>query len=180
MARLKEYYREKVVVEMMKKFQYKNMLQVPKLEKVVINLGLGEAIANPKILDSAIADITTITGQKPVVTKARKSVAAFKIREGMKIGLKVTLRGERMYIFLDKLFNAVLPRIRDFRGLSHKSFDGHGNYAIGLKEQIVFPEIEYDKIDKIRGMDVIIVTTAETDEESAYFLRQMGCPIKEN
>lgn len=179
MIRLKQYYLDKVVPEMRQKFNYANVNQIPKLEKVVVNVGMGEALTNAKAMDSALSDIMAITGQRPVITKAKKSVAAFKIRTGMKIGMKVTLRGEKMYVFLDKLFNAVLPRIRDFRGLPSKSFDGHGNYSIGLKEQIIFPEIEYDKIDKVRGMDVVIVTTANTDEEAAYFLKQMGCPIKE-
>jgi large subunit ribosomal protein L5 len=178
MIRLKEKYHKETVPEMRKKFNYKNVMQVPKLEKVVINMGLGEALQNPKALDSAIGDLAAITGQKPVVTKSKKAIAAFKLREGMKIGCKVTLRGEKMYVFLDKLFNIVLPRIRDFRGLNNKSFDGRGNYSFGLKEQTIFPEIELDKIDKVRGMDIIIVTTAKSDEESLHFLRTMGCPIK--
>lgn len=178
MLRIKEKYKKEVVPEMMKKFNYKNSIQVPRLEKVVINMGLGEAITNPKILDSAVADLTTITGQRPVITKAKKSIAAFKIRQGVSIGCKVTLRGNKMYIFLDKLFNVVLPRIRDFRGLSPKSFDGRGNFAFGLKEQIIFPEIDYDKVDKVRGMDIIIVTTSSTDSEAVHFLKLLGCPIK--
>ncbi len=180
MIRLKEKYSTEVVPRMIEKFQYSNVNMVPKLEKVVVSMGLGEAIANPKVLDSAVGDLKTIVGQAPVITKAKKSVAAFKLREGAKIGCKVTLRGLKMYTFLDKLFNVVLPRIRDFRGLSAKSFDGRGNYAFGLKEQIIFPEIEYDKVDKVRGMDINIVTTAKTDEESRYFLRLLGCPLKES
>lgn len=178
--RLKEKYRSEVVPQMIEKFQYRNVNMVPKIEKVVVSMGVGEAIANPKVLDNAVEDLKQIVGQAPVVTKAKKSVAAFKLREGSKIGCKVTLRGLNMYTFLDKLFNVVLPRIRDFRGLSAKSFDGRGNYAFGLKEQIIFPEIEYDKVDKVRGMDINIVTTAKTDEESRHFLRLMGCPLKES
>ncbi len=180
MLRLKEKYNKEVLPRMMEKFQYTNVNMAPKLEKVVISMGIGEAIANPKVLDNAVEDLKQIVGQAPVVTKAKKSVAAFKLREGAKIGCKVTLRGLKMYIFLDKLFNVVLPRIRDFRGLSAKSFDGRGNYAFGLKEQIIFPEMEYDKVDKIRGMDINIVTTAKTDEESRHFLKLMGCPLKES
>jgi len=166
MARLKEKYKKDVVPAMMQKFGYKNIMQVPKLEKVVINMGLGEAIQNSKVIDAAVGDLMTITGQRPVVTKAKKSIAAFKLRAGMTIGAKVTLRGERMYEFVDKLFNVALPRVRDFRGISPKSFDGRGNYSLGIREQLIFPEIEYDKIDKIRGMDIIFVTTAKTDEEA--------------
>ena len=153
---------------------------VPKLEKVVVSIGLGEALQNPKALESAVKDLSQIVGQAPVVTKAKKSIAAFKLRAGSKIGCKVTLRGVRMYTFIDKLFNVVLPRIRDFRGISAKSFDGRGNYAFGLKEQTIFPEIEYDKVDKVRGMDINIVTTAKTDEEARYFIKLLGCPLKEN
>lgn len=179
MIRLKEKYKKQVVPEMMKKFKYSNIMQVPKLEKVVVNMGLGEAISEPKVLENAANDLSLITGQRPVITKTKKSIAAFKVRAGMKVGCKVTLRGNYMYIFLDKLFNVVLPRIRDFRGLSGDSFDGRGNFSFGLKEQIIFPEIDYDKVDKVRGMDIIIVTTAKSDEESLRFLKILGCPIKE-
>ena len=160
------------------KFGYSNAMQVPKLEKVVINMSVGDAISNAKALDVAVAEMVAIAGQKPVITKAKKSIAAFKLREGMNVGAKVTLRGERMYVFLDKLFNIVLPRIRDFRGLPAKSFDGRGNYNLGLKEQIVFPEINFDKVDKMRGMDITIVTTAKNDEEARAFLTAMGLPIQ--
>ena len=153
-------------------------MQVPKIEKVVINMGVGEAVANAKVLDSAVEDLSLIAGQKPVVTRAKKSIAGFRLREGMPIGAKVTLRGERMYHFLDKLFNVALPRVRDFRGISDKAFDGRGNYTLGLKEQLIFPEIEYDKVDKIRGMDIVIVTTAKTDEEARELLTQMGMPFR--
>lgn len=180
MIRLKEKYTGEIVSRMMEKFNYPNINMVPKLEKVVVSMGLGEAIANPKAMDAAVSDLKAIVGQAPVVTKAKKSVAAFKLRAGAKVGCKVTLRGLRMYTFLDKLFNVVLPRIRDFRGLSSKSFDGRGNYAFGLKEQIIFPEIEYDKVDKVRGMDINIVTTAKTDEESRFFLKLLGCPLRES
>jgi large subunit ribosomal protein L5 len=180
MLRLKEKYKKEIVPQMKDKFNYGNIFMVPRLEKVVVSMGLGEAIANPKVLDAAVEDLRQIVGQAPVVTKAKKSVAAFKLRAGVKIGAKVTLRGDRMYAFLDKLFNVVLPRIRDFRGLSPKSFDGRGNYAFGLKEQIIFPEIEYDKVDKVRGMDINIVTTARSDEEARHFLKLLGCPLKEN
>lgn len=176
MARLKEKYLEEVAPAMMQKFQYKSVMQIPKLEKVVINMGLGDTKDNAKGLDSAVLELATITGQKPVVTKARKSVAAFKVRQGMSVGAKVTLRGEKMYEFLDKLFNIALPRVRDFRGVSPKAFDGRGNYSLGIKEQLIFPEIEYDKVEKIRGMDVIFVTTAETDEEARELLRLLGMP----
>lgn len=161
----------------MQKFSYKNINQVPRLEKIVINMGLGEAKDNPKALDSAVEDLTVIAGQKPVVTTAKKSVANFKVREGMKIGAKVTLRGDRMYEFIDKMISIAIPRVRDFRGLSPKSFDGRGNFAMGFKEQLVFPEIEYDKVDAIRGMDIIVVTTAQTDEEARELLTQMGMPF---
>jgi len=160
------------------KFGYKNVEQIPKLEKVVVNMSVGDAIANAKALDLAVAELTQITGQKPIITKAKKSIAAFKLREGMNIGAKVTLRGDRMYIFLDKLFNIVLPRIRDFRGLPTKSFDGRGNYNLGLREQLVFPEINFDKVDKARGMDITIVTTAKSDEEASEFLAAMGLPLQ--
>ncbi|MGL5513650.1 MAG: 50S ribosomal protein L5 [Sporomusa sp.] len=176
-ARLKEKYKTEVAQAMMQKFGYKNVMEIPKVEKVVINMGVGEAVGNPKILDAAVGDMTLIAGQKPVVTRAKKSIAAFKIREGMPIGAKVTMRGERMYQFLDKLFNIALPRVRDFRGVSPKAFDGRGNYTLGIKEQLIFPEIDYDKIDKIRGMDIIIVTTAATDEEARELLRLMGMPF---
>src|SRR6059058_514156 len=165
MARMKDKYRNDVVPAMMKEFSYKNVMQVPRLEKVVINMGVGTAVQDPKTLDAAVRDLTAITGQKPVVTRARRSIAAFKIREGMRIGCKVTLRSERMYEFLDKLFNVTLPRVRDFGGISPNSFDGHGNFAMGMREQLVFPEIDYDKIDRTRGMDIIIGTTARTDQE---------------
>lgn len=177
MPRLKDTYKADIVPAMMQKFEYKNINQVPKLEKVVINLGLGEAKDNPKVLDSAVDDLTTISGQRPVITMAKKSVANFKLREGMKIGAKVTLRGDRMYEFIDKLISIAIPRVRDFRGLSPKSFDGRGNFAMGFKEQLVFPEIEYDKVDAIRGMDIIVVTTAGTDEEARELLTQMGMPF---
>lgn len=177
MPRLKDTYKAETVPALMEKFQYENIMQVPKLEKIVINMGLGEAKDNAKALDSALEDLKIITGQAPVVTHAKKSVANFKIREGMKIGAKVTLRGDRMYEFLDKVISIACPRIRDFRGLSSKSFDGRGNYAMGFKEQLVFPEIEYDKIDAVRGMDVIIVTTAKTDEEAREMLTLMGMPF---
>ncbi|WP_018703358.1 MULTISPECIES: 50S ribosomal protein L5 [Sporomusaceae] len=177
MVRLKEKYTSEVAKAMMEKFGYKNVMEIPKIEKVVLNMGIGEAVANPKVIDSALADMTLISGQKPVVTRAKKSVAAFKIRAGMPIGAKVTLRGERMYYFLDKLFNVALARVRDFRGVSPKSFDGRGNYTMGIKEQLIFPEIEYDKVDKIRGMDIIVVTTAKTDEEARELLKLMGMPF---
>lgn len=177
MSRMKDKYNDEVVKGLMEKFGYKNVMEIPKIEKVVINMGVGEAVSNPKILDVAVNDMMTIAGQKPVVTRAKKSIAAFKIREGMPIGAKVTLRGERMYQFLDKLLNIALPRVRDFRGVSPRSFDGRGNYTMGIKEQLIFPEIEYDKIDKIRGMDIIIVTTAKTDEEARELLKLMGMPF---
>jgi large subunit ribosomal protein L5 len=177
-TRLKEKYRSSVRKQLQEKFGYKNVEQIPKLEKVVVNMSVGDAIANAKALDLAVAELTQITGQKPIVTKAKKSIAAFKLREGMNIGAKVTLRGDRMYIFLDKLFNIVLPRIRDFRGLPTKSFDGRGNYNLGLREQLVFPEINFDKVDKARGMDITIVTTAKSDEEASEFLTAMGLPLQ--
>ena len=179
MARLKDKYKNEVVPGMINKFGYKNVMQVPRLEKVVVNMGLGEAIQNSKIIDAAVDDIMTITGQRPVVTKAKRSIAAFKLREGMSVGAKVTLRGERMYEFVDKLFNIALPRVRDFRGISPKSFDGRGNYSMGIKEQLIFPEIVYDKIDKVRGMDIVFVTTAKTDEEARELLRLMGMPFRD-
>ena len=178
MVRLKEKYTSEVAKAMMEKFGYKNVMEIPKIEKVVLNMGIGEAVANPKVIDSAVADMTLISGQKPVVTRAKKSVAAFKIRAGMPIGAKVTLRGERMYYFVDKLFNVALARVRDFRGVSPKSFDGRGNYTLGIKEQLIFPEIEYDKVDKIRGMDIIIVTTAKTDREGKMLLDLLGMPFR--
>lgn len=178
MARLYEVYKQEITPKLMDKFQYKNVMQVPRVDKIIINIGVGEAIQNPKALDAAVNDLSLITGQKPVITKAKKSIAGFKLREGMSIGCKVTLRGERMYQFLDKLINVVLPRVRDFRGVSPQAFDGRGNYSLGIKEQTIFPEIEYDKIDKIRGMEVIIVTTAKTDEEARELLRSMGMPFR--
>lgn len=178
MPRLKDSYQKEMIPALMQKFQYKNIMQVPKLEKVVINMGMGDIKDNPKLLDSAVNELTIISGQKPVVTVARKSVANFKVREGMKIGAKVTLRGDRMYEFVDKLVSIVTPRVRDFRGLSPKSFDGRGNFAMGFKEQLVFPEIDYDKVEKVRGMDIIIVTTAKTDEEARELLTLMGMPFK--
>ena len=178
MSRLRDTYESDIKVAMIKKFGYKNVMQVPKLEKIVINMGVGEARENAKILESAVKDMTEISGQKPVITKAKKSVANFKLREGMPIGCKVTLRGERMYEFADRLINLALPRVRDFRGVSADSFDGRGNYALGIKEQIIFPEIEYDKVDKVRGMDVIFVTTAKSDEEARELLRLFGMPFK--
>ena len=179
MARLKEYYKNVITPVLQKKFNYKSVMQTPRLEKVVINIGLGEAIQNPKAIDAAIDDLMAITGQRPVVTRAKKSIAAFKVRTGMPIGVKVTLRGDRMYDFVDKLVNFALPRVRDFHGVSGKSFDGRGNYTLGLKEQLIFPEINYDKIDKIRGMDVVFVTTAKTDEEAKELLRGFGMPFRD-
>ena len=177
MARLKEMYQNEIVDAMIKKFGYKNIMEVPKLDKIVINMGVGEAKDNAKVLDSAVRDLEIISGQKAVLTKAKKSVANFKLREGMAIGCKVTLRGEKMYEFADRLINLALPRVRDFRGVSPTAFDGRGNYALGLKEQLIFPEIDYDKIDKVRGMDIIIVTTAKTDEEARELLRILGMPF---
>lgn len=178
MARLKTYYEKDVVPALIKLFHYKNRMEVPKMEKIVLNMGLGEAIQNIKILDVAVQELAQITGQRPVVTKARKSIATFKLRQGMSIGCCVTLRRERMYEFFDRLVNVNLPRVRDFRGISAKSFDGRGNFAMGLKEQIIFPEIDYDKIDKVRGMNIVITTTAKTDEEARQLLRLMGVPFK--
>ena len=177
MSRYKDLYKDQIVDGMMKKFGYKNVMEVPKLDKIVINMGVGEAKDNAKVLESAVKDLETITGQKAVITRAKNAVANFKIREGMAIGCKVTLRGERMYEFLDRLVNLALPRVRDFRGVNPNAFDGRGNYALGIKEQLIFPEIEYDKIDKVRGMDVICVTTAKTDEEARELLRLMGAPF---
>jgi len=177
MARLKKKYLEEVRPAMTTKFGYKNIMEIPRLEKVVINMGIGEATQNPKALDGAVESLTAISGQKPIITRAKKSIAAFKLRTGMPIGCKVTLRGERMYDFVDKMVNVALPRVRDFRGVSAKAFDGRGNYTLGLKEQLIFPEIEYDKVDKIRGMDVVIVTTAKTDEEARELMRLIGMPF---
>ncbi|HQL91018.1 MAG TPA: 50S ribosomal protein L5 [Syntrophales bacterium] len=178
MARLKDYYKSEVVPAMMKQFGYRNPMQVPRLEKIIVNMGLGEAIQNVKILESASAEIGALTGQKPVITKARKSIATFKLRKGMSIGCMVTLRKERMYEFFDRLVNVALPRIRDFRGIPPSSFDGRGNFAMGIKEQFIFPEIDYDKIDKVKGMNVVIVTTARTDEEARHLLRLLGMPFR--
>ena len=178
MSRLKDLYKNEIMDHMIKKFGYKNIMEVPKLDKVVINMGVGEAKENAKVLESAIADMEIITGQKAIATKAKKSVANFKIREGMAIGCKVTLRGDKMYEFADRLINLALPRVRDFRGVNPNAFDGRGNYALGLKEQLLFPEITYDQVEKIRGMDVCIVTTAQTDEEARELLRLLGMPFK--
>ncbi|MBS7174853.1 MAG: 50S ribosomal protein L5 [Clostridiales bacterium] len=177
MARLKEYYQKDVAPALMKKFEYKSVMQIPKLDKIFVNVACGEAVSNSKILDSVVGDLAKITGQKPLICRARKSVANFKLREGMPIGAKVTLRGEMMYEFLDRFFNVALPRVRDFRGINANSFDGRGNYSVGLREQLIFPEIEYDKIDKIRGMDISFVTTAKTDEEARELLTLMGAPF---
>lgn len=178
MARLYELYKNDIVPSLMEKFKYSSVMQVPKIERVVLNIGVGEAIQNPKALDGAANDLRVISGQKPVITRAKKSIAGFKLREKMAIGCKVTLRGARMYDFLDKLINLALPRVRDFRGVSPQAFDGRGNYSLGIKEQTIFPEIEYDKIDKIRGLEVVIVTTARTDEEARELLRGMGMPFR--
>ena len=175
---LREYYENEIVDAMMKKFSYKNKMEVPKIEKIVINMGLGEAKENAKAIESAVADLAIIAGQKPIVTKAKKSIAAFKLRAGMPIGCKVTLRGKKMYSFANRLINLALPRVRDFRGVSANSFDGRGNYTLGVKEQLMFPEIRYDKIDKIRGMDIVFVTTAKTDEEARELLTLFGMPFK--
>lgn len=177
MSRMHDKYNAEIAPALMKKFEYKSAMQIPKLEKVVVNIGLGEAKENSKVIEAACNDLAAITGQKPIVTKARKSVANFKIREGMNIGCKVTLRSEKMYEFVDRLFNVALPRVRDFRGINPNAFDGRGNYALGIKEQLIFPEIDYDKIDKIRGMDIIFVTTANTDEEARELLTMMGAPF---
>ncbi|MEH7180912.1 50S ribosomal protein L5 [Neobacillus vireti] len=178
MNRLKEKFVKEVTPALMSKFNYKSVMQVPQLEKIVINMGVGDAVANAKALDIAVEELATITGQKPVVTRAKKSIAGFRLREGMPIGAKVTLRGERMYQFLDKLVSVSLPRVRDFRGISKKSFDGRGNYTLGVKEQLIFPEIDYDKVSKVRGMDIVIVTTANTDEEARELLTQFGMPFQ--
>lgn len=177
-SRLKAKYQQDVVPALQKEFSYKNPMQVPAIKKVVVNIGMGEAIQNAKAMDAAVGDLATITGQRPVITHAKRSVAAFKLREGMQIGCMVTLRGERMFQFLDKLMNVALPRLRDFQGVSPEAFDGHGNYSLGLREQLVFPEIDYDKVDKVRGMEVSIVTTAHTDEEGRQLLKLMGMPFK--
>ncbi|WP_352419131.1 50S ribosomal protein L5 [Proteiniborus sp.] len=177
-TRLKEKYINEVVPALMEKFKYENIMEVPKLEKIVLNMGLGAARDNPKLLESAVEELGIISGQKPIVTKAKKSVANFKVREGMPVGSKVTLRGEKMFEFLDKLMNIALPRVRDFRGVSATSFDGRGNYALGIKEQLIFPEIDYDKVDAIKGLDIIVVTTAKTDEEAKEFLALMGMPFR--
>jgi len=177
MARLKDKYLNEVVPGLQEKFNYTNVMSIPKLDKVTVNIGLGEAVNNPKAVEAAVHDMTLITGQKPVVTKAKKSIATFKVREGMPIGVKVTLRGDRMYEFVDKLFSVALPRVRDFHGVSPKSFDGRGNYTLGLKEQLIFPEIEYDKIDKIRGLEIVFSTTAKTDEEGRELLKLLGMPF---
>jgi large subunit ribosomal protein L5 len=178
MAKMKETYQEKVVPALMKRFGYQNRMEVPKLEKIIINMGLGEAIQNIKILDSAVQELSQITGQKPVITKSKKSIAQFKLRTGMPIGCMVTLRKERMYEFFNRLVNVTLPRVRDFKGLSGKSFDGRGNYALGIREQLIFPEIHYDKIDKVKGMNIVIVTTAKTDEEGKELLKLLGMPFR--
>jgi large subunit ribosomal protein L5 len=178
MNRLHERYLKQVQPALRERFKFKNTMEVPRLAKIVVNMGVGEAVANPKAIDGAVADLTAITGQKPVVTRATKSVATYKLRAGMQIGAKVTLRGERMYAFFDKLVNVVLPRIRDFRGMSRGSVDGRGNYALGLREQLVFPEISYDKIDMVRGMDIVVVTTAKNDEHALAFLAEMGMPLR--
>jgi large subunit ribosomal protein L5 len=178
MARLKEYYIKEVIPALMREFKYKNPMEIPKIEKIVVNMGLGEAIQNAKILDSAVEELSAIVGQKPVITKAKKSIATFKLRQGMSIGCRVTLRKDRMYEFFDRLVNVALPRVRDFRGISPKSFDGRGNFSLGLEEQIIFPEIDYDKVDKIRGMNISIVTTAKTDDEARFLLRLMGMPFR--
>ena len=178
MNRVLQYYKENVVKELTEKFGYTTVMQVPKIEKIVVNMGVGDAIANSKALDAAVEDLTAITGQKPLVTKAKKSIAVFKLREGMSIGAKVTLRGEKMYEFFDKLVSISLPRVRDFRGVNPNSFDGRGNYTIGIKEQLIFPEIVYDKVFKVRGMDIVIVTTAQTDEEGRALLSMLGMPFR--
>lgn len=180
MARLKDKYLSEVVPAMQSQFKYTSAMQIPKLEKVVLNMGVGDVKENPKAMDSAVNDMATVTGQRPIITKAKKSVAAFKVREGMNIGCKVTLRGNKMYEFVDKLFNVALPRVRDFRGVSGNSFDGRGNYSLGVREQLIFPEIEYDKVDKVRGMDIIFVTTARTDEEAKALLKQLGMPFSQS
>ncbi|GAB1613265.1 MULTISPECIES: 50S ribosomal protein L5 [Mammaliicoccus] len=178
MTRLKEKFNNEISSELVKKFNYSSVMEVPKIEKIVVNMGIGDAVQNSKVLDSAVEELQSITGQKPVVTKAKKSIATFRLREGMPIGAKVTLRGERMYEFFDKLISVSLPRVRDFRGISKKAFDGRGNYTLGVKEQLIFPEIDYDKVSKVRGMDIVIVTTANTDEEARELLTQFGMPFQ--
>ena len=178
MARLKEKYYETIKSSLVEKFNYSSVMQAPRIEKIVVNMGVGDAVQNAKVLDTAVEELQAITGQKPLVTKAKKSIATFRLREGMPIGAKVTLRGERMYQFLDKLVSVALPRVRDFRGISKKAFDGRGNYTLGVKEQIIFPEIDYDKVSKVRGMDIVIVTTANTDEEARELLTQFGMPFQ--
>ena len=180
MVRLKDKYLSEIVPAMSERFKYKSVMQVPKLEKVVLNMGVGDFKDNPKAMDAAVGDLSIVSGQKPIITKAKKSVAAFKLRQGMSVGCKVTLRGDRMYEFVDKLVNVVLPRVRDFRGVPANSFDGRGNYSVGVKEQLIFPEIEYDKVEKIRGMDIAFVTTAKTDEESRELLKQLGMPFSQS
>lgn len=177
MARLKDMYKKEVVPALVEKFSYKNINEAPKLNKIIVNMGVGEAVQNNKVLEGAISDITIITGQKPIITKAKKSIATFKLRKGMSVGCKVTIRGERMYEFLDRLLNASLPRVRDFKGISNRGFDGRGNYTLGITEQLIFPEIDFDKIDKIRGMDITFVTTAKTDEEARELLKLLGAPF---
>lgn len=179
MARLKDRYVNEIAPALQQKFAYTNVMQIPKIDKVVINMGVGEAVQNSKAIDSALGDLMKITGQRPIVTRAKKSISAFKLREGMPIGCKVTLRGQRMYEFMDRLLSVALPRVRDFRGVSSKAFDGRGNYTLGIKEQLIFPEIEYDKIDKLRGMDIVFVTTAKTDEEARELLRGFGMPYRD-
>ncbi|RIV24540.1 50S ribosomal protein L5 [Alicyclobacillaceae bacterium I2511] len=178
MARLKDKYNQQVVGELTKQFNFTTVMQVPRIEKVVLNMGLGEAVQNPKAIDAAVQDVLLVTGQRPVVTRAKKSIAQFRVRQGMPIGVKVTLRGERMYHFLDKLMNVALPRVRDFRGVSPRAFDGRGNYTLGLREQLIFPEINYDQVDKVRGLEVVVVTTANTDEEARALLTLMGMPFR--
>ncbi|RXK18677.1 50S ribosomal protein L5 [Macrococcus sp. DPC7161] len=178
MTRLQEKFKKEITPELVKKFNYSSVMEVPKIEKIVVNMGIGDAVQNSKVLDAAVEELQAITGQKPMVTKAKKSIATFRLREGMPIGAKVTLRGERMYEFFDKLINVSLPRVRDFRGISNKAFDGRGNYTLGVKEQLIFPEIDYDKVSKVRGMDIVIVTTANTDEEARELLTQFGMPFQ--
>lgn len=178
MARLKERFNESIKTELVNKFNYSSVMEVPKIEKIIVNMGVGDAVQNAKVLDTAVEELQAITGQKPIITKAKKSIATFRLREGMPIGAKVTLRGERMYEFLDKLISVSLPRVRDFRGVSKKAFDGRGNYTLGVKEQLIFPEIDYDKVSKVRGMDIVIVTTANTDEEAKELLTQFGMPFQ--
>ena len=178
MTRLHDKYKETITKDLMNKFNYDSVMEVPKIEKIVVNMGIGDAVQNAKVLDTAVEELQAITGQKPLITKAKKSIATFRLREGMPIGAKVTLRGERMYEFLDKLISVSLPRVRDFRGISKKAFDGRGNYTLGVKEQLIFPEIDYDKVSKVRGMDIVIVTTANTDEESRELLTQFGMPFQ--